>query len=148
MDARDPAALAAACAPDVVFNSPITSTVRFEGRDELAELFQTVLEVYDELRCVEEFGTEEMRMLRLRARIGSQELDEVQVLRLDGWGNVREVTMFVRPLPGLTALAAALGPRLARRRSRWRAALVAAMGRPLAAATRVGERTGARLVKH
>jgi hypothetical protein len=147
IEAHDPAALAEACAPDVVFNSPITSSVRFEGREELAELFRSVLGVYDELRCGEEFGTGEMRVLCLRARVGRQELDEVQLLRLDGWGMVREITMFVRPLPGLTALTAALGPRLARRRSRLRAALVAAMSRPLALLTRVGDRAGARLVK-
>jgi hypothetical protein len=102
------AALAEACTPDVVFNSPIASTVRFEGQAELRELFRGVLEVYDELRCVDEFGTEEMHALRLRARIGHQELDEIHVLRLDGWGKVYEITMFVRPLPGLTALTAAL----------------------------------------
>jgi SnoaL-like domain len=148
IDARDPAALAEACTPDVVFNSPITSSVRFEGREELAELFRSVLEVYDDLRCMDELGNgDEMRVLHLRARIGPQELEEVQLLRLDGRGQVREIAMFVRPLPGLTALAAALGPRLARRHSRWRAVLVAALSRPLAAATRIGERTGARLVK-
>jgi hypothetical protein len=147
LDAGDPAALAEACTPDVVFNSPITATVRFEGADEFADLFRSVLEVYDELRCVDEVGTDEMRVLRLRARIGPQELDEVQILRLDGWGQVQEITMFVRPLPGVTALAAGLGPLLARRRSRWRAALLAALTRPLAAATRVGDRAAARLVQ-
>lgn len=147
IDARDPQALAATCAPNVVFNSPITSTVRFEGRGELAELFRSVLEVYDDLRCIDELASGEQRVLRLRARIGSQELDEVQILSLDAAGLVREVTMFVRPLPGLTALAAGIGPLLARRRSRWRAALLVAMLRPLAAVTRVGDRSGARLVK-
>jgi hypothetical protein len=147
LDARDPAALAEACTPDVVFNSPITSLVRFEGREEFAELFRTVLEVYDEFRCVDELGSGDTRVVHLHARVGGQGLDEVQIVRLDGSGKVREVTMFVRPLPGLAALTAALGPRLARRRSAWRGALLAALSRPLATMTRLGDRIGTRLVK-
>ena len=99
IEARDPAAVAEACTPDVVFNSPISSSVRFEGREDLAELFRSALEVYDELRCVEEFGSGDRRLLYLRSRIGDQELEEVQVLRLDGWDQVREIIMFARPLP-------------------------------------------------
>ncbi len=147
IDARDAAAVADACAPEVVFNSPITSTVRFEGREEFAELVRTVFEVYDDVRCVDEFESGDVRVVRLHARIGPQELDEVQLLRLDRHGRVREITMFARPLPALTTLTAALGPRLARRRSRLRGALLAVMTRPLAAMTRMGDRTGARLVK-
>jgi SnoaL-like domain len=147
IDAQDPEALAAACAPDLVFHSPITSTIRFEGPAEMAKLYRTVLEVYDEQHCVAEFGTDDTRLVHLHARIGRQELDEVQILRLNDEGQVREITMYVRPLPGLTGLGAALAPRLARRRSRWRATLLAAMLRPLATATRMGDKTGARLVR-
>ena len=147
LEAQDPAALAEACAPDVVFHSPITSQIRFEGRDELAELFRNVLEVYDDFRFVDEFGTGDTRTVNLHARIGRQELDEVQIVRLDDSGKVREITMFVRPLPGLTTLLAGIGPRLARQRSGWRALAVSAMSRPLAAMTRAGDKPGARLVK-
>jgi hypothetical protein len=146
-EAQDAAALAEACTPDVVFNSPITSLLRFEGREEFADLVTTVLDVYDEFRVVDEYDAGGVRVLHLHARVGSQELDEVQLLRLDDTGKVREITMFIRPLPGLTTLTAALGPRLARKRSRWRAALVAALSRPLAFMTRMGDKTGTRLVR-
>lgn len=145
IDAQDPEALAAACAPDLVFHSPITSTIHFEGPAEMANLYRTVLEVYEEQRCIGEFGADDTRLIHLRARIGRQELDEVQILRLNEQGQVREITMYVRPLPGLTLLAAALAPRLAR--SSWRSALLAVMLRPLAIATRLGDKTGARLVR-
>ena len=147
IDAQDPEALAAACAPDLVFHSPITSTVQFEGRAEMANLYRTVLEVYDEQHCVAEYDSGDTRIVRLHARIGDQELDEVQILRLNDEGQVREITMYVRPLPGLTTLMAALAPRLARQRSRWRAGLLAAMLRPMATATRLGDKTGVRLVR-
>jgi hypothetical protein len=147
IEAKDPEALAAACAPDLVFHSPITSTIRFDGPAELANLYRTVLEVYDDQHCVAEYGSGDVRVVRLLARIGSQELDEVQILRLNEEGQVREITMYVRPLPGLTTLTAALAPRLARQRSRWGAALFAAMSRPMAAATRLADQRGARLVR-
>jgi predicted SnoaL-like aldol condensation-catalyzing enzyme len=145
IDAHDPEALAAACAPDLVFHSPITSTIAFEGRDEMANLYRAVLEVYDEQHCVAEYESGDTLVVHLHARVGKQELDEVQILRLNGEGKVSEITMYVRPLPGLTALMAALAPKLAP--SRWRAGLLAGMSRPLATATRLGDKTGARLVR-
>jgi SnoaL-like protein len=145
IDAHDPEALAAACAPDLVFHSPITSTIQFEGRDEMLNLYRTVLEVYDEQHCVAEYESGNTLVVHLHARIGNQELDEVQILRMNEQGKVREITMYVRPLPGLTALMAALAPKLAR--SRWRAGVLAAMSRPLATMTRLGDKTGARLVR-
>ena len=145
LDARDADALAAACAPGVAFNSPITSRIRFEGREDFRELARTVLDLYDEFRVVEEFGSYETRAVHMHARVGSQELDEVQILRLDDQGRVREITMFVRPLAGLAALTAALGPRLPRRR--WRAVLAALLTRPLALMTRLGDRIVVRIVR-
>lgn len=52
--------------------------------------------------------------------------------------------MFIRPLPGLTAVMATLGPLLARKngRSRFVAGLLRAMTKPLAAVTRSGDRVG------
>jgi hypothetical protein len=121
--------------------------VRFEGREQFADLFRSVPEVYDEIRCVGEHESADTSVLHLHARVGFEELDEIQLLRLDEQGQVREITMFVRPLPGLAALTAALPPRLVRRRSRVGAVLLALFTRPLAAATRIGDRLGTRLVK-
>jgi hypothetical protein len=147
LDARDPDALVQACSPEVVFHSPITTSVGFEGPEEVSDLFRSVLEVYDDLRLVGEHGDDTPRIVHLHARIGRQELDEVQIVQLDGAGRAREVTMFVRPLPGLTTLAAGIGPLLARRRSRTRAVLLAAFTRPLALMTRSGDKRLARLAR-
>jgi hypothetical protein len=143
--ARDFDGVAAALAPDVVLRSPITSAVRFEGRDEVTSLLREVREVLEELEYVQDFGDGDEHVLVFRARAGGGRLDGVDVLRLDDDGRVREITVFMRPLTGLTALTAVLAPRLARRRGRGRAALVAAMARPLALLTRAGDVTTARL---
>jgi hypothetical protein len=145
VDACDPAALAAACAPDLVFHSPISNAARFQGPAEIERLYRTVLEIYDEQHLVAEYRSGDTLVVHLQARIGSQEMDEIQVLRLNDEGKVYDITMYVRPLPGLTRLAATLAPRLAP--SPWRALLVAMMLRPLAFITRVGDRLGVRLVQ-
>jgi hypothetical protein len=54
--------------------------------------------------------------------------------------------IFIRPMPGLAAVAAALGPRLARRRGRLRAAVVTAFTRPLVVLLSAGDRASARIV--
>ena len=147
IDAHDPPALGAACTPDVVFRSPISNSAHFEGRAALESLYRTVHAVYDQRDCVAEHRDGDTVFLLFRARVGRQELDEVQVLRLNEEDLVREITMYVRPLPGLTRLTAALAPRLAAPHGRWRALLLAGMLRPLAFITRAGDRTGARLAK-
>ncbi|MEU8106814.1 hypothetical protein AB0C18_24155 [Nonomuraea muscovyensis] len=55
---------------------------------------------------------------------------------------IKDITRWVRPLPALTALMAALGPGMAKAAARPEAALaVAAATGPLAAMTRLGDRT-------
>jgi hypothetical protein len=52
------------------------------------------------------------------ARIGDVSLGEAQQIRLDDNGLLSEITLFMRPIPAMTALLRALGPRMARRQGR------------------------------
>jgi hypothetical protein len=92
-------------------------------------------------------GDDRTRVLKGAGRVGGVEIQEVFLMTLDDDGLITRIELFVRPLPGLTALAAALGPRIAGRRSRARGVAVAAMIRPLAFMTRHGEGVGARLAR-
>jgi hypothetical protein len=145
LKARDFDGVAAALAPDVVLYSPITSAIRFEGRDKVTSLLRTVREVVEELEYVHDFGDGNQHILVFRARAGGRQIEGTDVLRLDHEGRAREITVFVRPLAGLTAFTATLAPRLARQRGRGRSALVAAIARPLALMTRIGDGPTARL---
>jgi hypothetical protein len=145
--AGDISAITAALSDEVVLISPITSRFRFEGRAEVTELMSVVLETFEDIQVFEEFGAGDRRVVAWRARIGDQEMEGTEILHLDGEGRVREVRPFIRPLPGLATAMAALGHRLARRRSRARGAAVAAMARPLAFAIRAGEGIAPRLVR-
>jgi len=145
MEARDLDGVAEALAPDVVLHSPITSSFRFVGRDEVTALLGIVREVFEDLRYVEEFGEGPLHVLVFRARVNGQQLEGTDIMRLDEQGRVRELNVFIRPLPGLTALTAALAPRLALKTGRARSVAVAGMVRPLAAITRLTDVPGSRL---
>lgn len=58
------------------------------------------------------------RALFYYAHTGNQAIEEAQLLRLDNGGLITEITLFGRPLPGLTAVMADIGPRLLRRQNR------------------------------
>jgi hypothetical protein len=147
MQSGDADAAAATVAPDVVIHSPITVGFQFRGREQARALFADVIATIDGLEYTEQIGDGDRRVLLAGGRVGAQEVREALVLRLDEDGRIAEITLFVRPLPGLTAIAARLGPRVAARRGRARGLAVAALIRPLAFATRAGEGLGVRLAR-
>jgi hypothetical protein len=69
------------------------------------------------------------------------ELEAIILVRFNEQGQIVEFKVFVRPLPGLATLFAALPPRVsARRRGRLKGALAAFLTRPLAFALRIADR--------
>ncbi len=146
-EARDIDGFMATLSPRVVLHSPITTRTHFEGHEEVRALIETVFATVEDIHYTDDLGDEHVRALVYRARIGGQEVHEATIVRLDEDGLIAEVTFWVRPLPGLTALTATLGPRLASRRGRLRALLLALLARPLFHLTRVGDVLGVRLAR-
>jgi hypothetical protein len=100
--------------------------------------------VITEIRYHTEVGDGRTRALFYRGRCGREQFEEAQLLRFDADGLVTELTLFGRPLPGVTVVMASIGPALLHRRGKPAVArLIAAATRPLATLTRPGE---ARLV--
>ncbi len=129
---------------DVVLHSPLTDRMSFRGKEDIRRLFETVYANFVNLNYHTEIGDGRERVLIGRATVGGQPIEETLHLRLDERDKITEITLFIRPLPGLTAVMAALGPQLARRngRSRLVAGLLRVMTKPLVAATRSGDRVG------
>jgi hypothetical protein len=128
-------------ASDVVLNSPITDRVTFRGRDEVRELLRTVFVTISDIRYFADIGDERTRALFYRANVNGEPLEEATRIELNEQGEIREITLFFRPLPGLATLTAALAPRMARRKhGRFRAVVARLMVAPLGVATRVGDR--------
>ncbi|MFG6200960.1 nuclear transport factor 2 family protein [Nonomuraea sp. JJY05] len=141
-EAHDVDALLATLADDVVFRSPLSANAAFQGKEQIRELFSVVFDVLSDLRYQKDIGDERTRTLTATARLGRQEIHEAALVEVGEDGLIKEITMWIRPLPGLTAMMAALGPGLARTTGKpglpW---LIAAAVKPLAAMTRFGDRT-------
>lgn len=134
--------LAAGClADDVRIISPLTSRFRFAGREQARDMLVAAFEVIDLLRCHTEVGDDAARALFFHGRCRGQEFEEAQLLRFDGEGRIVELTLFGRPLPGVTAVMAAIGPVMLKRQRRPAAArLIRAATTPLALMTRAGDK--------
>jgi hypothetical protein len=148
VEAGDVDAVMELCSPNVVVRSPISFNARFEGTEAVRELLRQVFAgVIEDIRYFEDVGNEWVRALFCSARVRGQNIEEATLLRFDEERRISEFTIFIRPLPGLTALTTRLGVRLGRTQSFGRALLVAAMTRPLAFLTRHGDRLGVRLTR-
>lgn len=141
-EAHDVPALVSTLAHGVVFHSPLSERAGFQGRAKVGALFTAVFDVLSDLRYQSDIGDQDTRLVTASARVGRLRLHEAAQLEFDEEGLIREITMWIRPLPALTALMAALGPRLARQKGTPGLPLLvgAAVG-PLAAMTRFGDRT-------
>jgi 2-amino-4-hydroxy-6-hydroxymethyldihydropteridine diphosphokinase len=118
--------LGQALAPNAKLRSPITARIRFEGRERVLELMAEVFALLESMHVVREIRADDVLVLEIETRLAGYDMHQVQVIELDDAEQVRQVTLFMRPLPGVANLAARLGPRLVRRRrGRVVAALVA-----------------------
>ncbi|MGK5682712.1 nuclear transport factor 2 family protein [Actinoplanes sp. URMC 104] len=117
-EARDAAAAVAALSSDVRLISPITEQFTFDGRERVRTLLEVALAAIDEITYTDQVAEGRTVALFYSGRIGTTRLYEAQRLRLADDGLIREITLFVRPLPALTRLMTRLGPELARRNGR------------------------------
>lgn len=126
---------------DVEVISPLTAQFRFRGHNQVRDMLGAAFEVISGIRYHTEVGDGDTRALFYHGRAGREEIEEAQLLRLEHSGLIRELTLFGRPLPGLTAVMADIGPRLLRRQGRPGLARVVNLATaPLAVMTRLGER--------
>ncbi len=131
-ESGDADAITALLAPDVVFHSPMTDRIRFEGRDEVVALHRDIFAVLDGIDTAEPLVNGDRGSFSFRARVRGEELEAMNLVRVNEQGRIVELTVFVRPLPGLATLFATLPPRVStRRRGRVKGTLVAILARPL-----------------
>ena len=110
--ARDIDGIIATLAEDIVFWTPVLDEP-IEGKERVARLFHVLNEVFDEIHFVEEFSNDDRAAaLIFAARIDEQPVEGVDLLHFDAQGHIAMFKVTVRPLAGMQALAAAVGPRL------------------------------------
>jgi SnoaL-like domain len=110
---HDVDALTDALAEDVLFRSPVVYRP-YEGREVVATILSAVARVFEDFEYVQRFESGDRAALIFKARVGEREVDGLDLLRLDGDGKVSELTVMVRPMSGVHALAEAMGEELER----------------------------------
>lgn len=136
----DAGALAPILAFDVVFRTPLTSRIRFEGSAEVIALHHDIFAVIKDLSTTEPLTRGDTGVFTFSGHVRGLQLDAVNQVRVNDQGKIAEVTIFARPLPALATLFATLPPRVTtRRRGRAKGALVATLAAPLGFALRTAD---------
>jgi hypothetical protein len=145
-EAHDAQQMISLLANDVIIRSPITERIRFEGIDQAQDLFTRVFDCISDIRFYDVVGSgTDHQVIFWRGRVGSTPLEEANLLRLNADGQISEMTVFMRAIPGLLQLVSVLAPSLASRHGRVRATLLRAQLAVISAIYRLGEPLALRL---
>ena len=113
VEARDLEGMMATFAEDAVLHSPVTFKP-FEGRAMIGQLLAILFETFQDFHYTDELEAEDgTRALVFNARVGDRDLQGLDLMRFDGSGLIRDLTVMVRPRSALEALLAEVGPLLA-----------------------------------
>jgi hypothetical protein len=112
VEAQDVDAMASALHPEARFLSPAVFRP-YEGRDAVMGVLRHVVEVFEDFRYTDELAGEGVEGLVFEARVGEKAIQGWDYLKVDGDGLVTELTVMIRPLSGLIAVAEAMGARIA-----------------------------------
>ncbi len=109
MESKDLAALEAVLAENVVFSSPAVHKP-YCGRAQTLVVLKAAVRVFEDFRYTRTYQGPEGWVLSFEARVGDRALMGADFVKVDQDGLVDELTVMVRPLSGLSALVAAMGP--------------------------------------
>ncbi len=127
---RDLQAWSATFAPDVVLRSPLIQTP-FEGKESATELYGVLFDALRDVEITHESSAGDSHAFFWRAAAGRRTIEGADLLRADGDGRIREITVLIRPLASLAAFAEVVGPPLAAKRGRVRAWVLRVLTLPL-----------------
>ncbi|MGX6606863.1 nuclear transport factor 2 family protein [Micromonosporaceae bacterium Da 78-11] len=113
IEARDIDAAIALLADDVVFHSPVVFTP-YRGRAVVGVILRAVIEVFEDFRYVREIGAPDGadHALVFQARVGDRQLEGIDLLHVGADGSIDELTVMIRPMQGVLALAEVMKARL------------------------------------
>ena len=113
LEAKDPDAVAALLADDVVFSSPAIFKP-YAGKEATMVFLRAAMGTFDDFRYVRTFTEDDGRghVLMFAASVGGRELEGADFIRLDDDGLVSEFRVMIRPMTGLISLAEAMAPRV------------------------------------
>jgi SnoaL-like domain len=98
-------------AEDVTFRSPVVFKP-YEGREAVAMVLTAVAQVFVDFRYTDQVETGDAAALAFSARVGDRELDGIDFLNFGPDGRINRMTVYVRPMSGVNALAEAMQKQL------------------------------------
>ena len=109
--AGDHDAALATVADDVVFRSPAVYKP-YRGKEQVDQLLHLVATVFENFRYTHEWRDGSTTILFFEANVGDRELQGIDILEENEDGRVAALTVMIRPLSGLQAVASAMAARL------------------------------------
>jgi hypothetical protein len=108
----DLSGVAALCAPDAVFRSPVAHTP-YRGAELVAAFLQQAARTFGDFRYHRTFiGGEHDVVLEFSAKVGDKELKGIDMIRFDEAGRILDFEVMVRPASGLQAVGAEMARRM------------------------------------
>jgi hypothetical protein len=137
---HDPVAMISLFSSGIIVRSPITQRIRFEGIEQATDLFHRVFRHISDIRFYKVIGAgSDEQVIFWRGRVGKVYLEEANLIKMNADGQIAEMTVFMRAVPGLLALAAELAPSLARSKALWRGLFVGVQLKLISAIYRAAE---------
>jgi SnoaL-like domain len=95
-------------AEDAVFRSPVVYAP-YAGRDAIKVILGAVLQVFEDFRYTAQLEDGDTAVLVFETRVGEREVQGVDMLTFGADGRIVELTVMVRPMSGMHALAERMG---------------------------------------
>lgn len=112
VESRDLDAMRDTLTEHVVFFSPVAFQP-FQGRDVVTEVLGNVLQVFTDFTYTDELVGDGTHALIFKAIVDGKQVEGLDHLVLDDDGKVARLTVMLRPLSGVIAMAEQMGPRVA-----------------------------------
>ena len=98
-------------ADDATLDSPVAFKP-FVGIDAIGVVLRAVFETFEDFHYPDEFEAGPTHALIFRARVGDKDVEGLDLIRTDESGRITNLTVMVRPLSGLIALAEAMSAKV------------------------------------
>jgi hypothetical protein len=113
VEARDFDAALALFAEDATLDSPVAFKP-FEGLEAVSVVLRAVSETFEDFRYTDELVDEPTgtHALIFEARVGEKSVQGLDLIRMNADGQIANLTVMIRPLSGLIALAEAMAAKV------------------------------------
>ena len=111
VQAQDFDAALALFADDATLDSPVAFKP-FAGIEQVSFVLRAVSETFEDFRYTDEFEAGDSHALIFEARVGDKSVQGLDLIRANEAGKIENLTVMIRPLSGLIALAEEMGKKV------------------------------------